>query len=300
MTYRAAYPITVPLGKTARRLEWVHLPPVIRGAVEKRLGSPVVDAVSKTSGYTPGFASVLTCADGSSHFVKAASVKAQRTSATMYREEARKLPIVPPDVPAPRLQWVYDEDDWVVLGIEYIDGTAPARPWQQDQFDAASDMLVAMAASLTPAPGIGIGTLADDFADVQAPQHPDLARHALDVLSGDTLVHGDVRDDNLIVRPDGRVSLCDWNWPRRGPAWFDSLTLLIGPRGDGLDVEAHIARHPLLSEVPADDINAVLALFVGYFLGHADQPAPPAMPWVREIQRWQGEVCRDWLAERTG
>ena len=33
---------------------------------------------SQGAGFTPGFASVLTCADGSRHFVKAASLKAQR------------------------------------------------------------------------------------------------------------------------------------------------------------------------------------------------------------------------------
>ena len=44
------------------------------------------------SGFTPGFASVLVCEDGSRHFVKAASVKAQRLFADSYREEARSSP----------------------------------------------------------------------------------------------------------------------------------------------------------------------------------------------------------------
>lgn len=74
--------------------------------VETRLGSPVVSAESQTAGFTPGFASVLTTADGSRHFVKAASLVAQRPFAEAYREEAAKLATLPAGVPAPRLLWV--------------------------------------------------------------------------------------------------------------------------------------------------------------------------------------------------
>ena len=85
-----------------------------------------------------------------------------------------------------------------------------------------------------------------------------------------------------------------------GAAWLDSLFLLIGPRGDGLDVEAVIAGHPLLRDVPAEHVDVVLALVVGYFLKSADEPVPPTSPYLRDAQRWQGEVCWDWLCERRG
>ena len=116
-----------PPGRTARRLEWSFLPPNLRTFIERRCGSPVVEAVSQGGGFTPGFASVLTCEDGSRHFVKAASVKAQRHFADSYREEARKLIHVPDTVAAPRLLWSLD-DDWVVLGLEYVDGRSPHGP----------------------------------------------------------------------------------------------------------------------------------------------------------------------------
>jgi hypothetical protein len=309
-----AHPTTIPHGRTARRLDWVHLPPMVRRAVEKRLGSPVVEAESQDAGYTPGFASVLTCADGSRHFVKAASVKAQRMFADSYRLEARKLKTLPPGVSAPRLQWVLDGPeayDWVVLGIEYVDGRAPHRPWTPDDLAAASAMLVDAAAALTPAPGLGLDTFVDEFAgfpaywdelaDVShAEEAAALAGRYAEVTAGDTLVHTDVRDDNLLIADDGRVYLCDWNWPVVGAPWIDSLLLLVGPRGDGLDVEAHLAAHPLLSVVDPEAIDIVLALVTGYFLWSAAQPAPTTSPWVREGQRWQGEVCWTWLAERRG
>ena len=67
----------VPHGKTALRLEWKFLPPEVRALVEDELGAPVVEADSRTSGFTPGFASVVTGADGSTMFVKAANKVAQ-------------------------------------------------------------------------------------------------------------------------------------------------------------------------------------------------------------------------------
>lgn len=283
--------------------------------MERRLGSPVVDAVSKRGGYTPGFASALTCADDSRIFVKAASTKAQRVAALAYREEARKLRTLPPDTPAPRLQWVHDDDDWVVLGIEYVDAVLPGRPWTEDQLAAASDMLVTASKILTPAPGLGVATPEDEFA--AWPSYWDRVREAYDevdqaeeaavlagryaeVLAGETLAHTDVRDDNLLFCADGRVLLCDWNWPVRAVPWLDSLCLLIGPRGDGLDVEAHIADHPLLGPVEPERIDVVLALLTGYFLKCAADPVPSNSPYLRDAQLWQGDVCWHWLSERRG
>ncbi|PWN01840.1 hypothetical protein DJ010_16805 [Nocardioides silvaticus] len=301
-------PTRIPHGRTARRLDWVFLPPHIRSEVEERFGSPVVDAVSMTSGFTPGFASVLRCADGSRHFVKAASVVAQRMFADAYREEARKLSLLPEDLPAPALRWVHD-DDWVVLGFEHVEGRSPQRPWVPEELAAASAMALEVARLLTPAPG-GIVSAIEEFSSWRdlwtRTDHPRAADyHALasryaEVVDGDTLCHTDIRDDNLIVRPDGSVVMCDWNWPVVGADWLDSALLLIGPRGDGLDVEAHIAGHPLLSAVDPDDIDVVLALVLGYFESSRRLPAPPTSPYLREAQAWQADVLHDWLAERRG
>jgi hypothetical protein len=313
-------PTSIPHGRTARRLEWAHLPPHVRTLVERRCGSSVVEAVSQGAGFTPGFASVLVCADGSRHFVKAASTKAQRMFAEAYREEARKLTALPDGVPAPRLLWLHDADDWVVLGLEHVDARAPRRPWRQADLDACLAMTEQVAERLTPTPTELAGSdFVADFADwpaywdrvrASAPDLPGFAEHAdeaaslaaayAEVVDGDTLVHTDVRDDNLLLTADGRVLLCDWNWPVRGAAWLDTLFLMIGPRGDGLDVEAALAAHPLTRGVPADAIDTVLALVTGYFLMSAAQPVPSTSPYIRDAQRWQGEVCWRWLAERRG
>ncbi len=310
----ASIPTTIPHGRTARRLEWAHLPPGVRAQIEERCGSPVVEAASQRGGFTPGFASVLTCADGSRHFVKAASNAAQRPFAESYREEARKLRALPDTVPAPRLLWTIDTD-WLVLGIEYVDARAPRRPWRADELDRCLDALETVAEVLTPAPeGLDLTPGTEEFAawpaywdtvrSRQALPHADeaadLATGFAGVIGGDTLVHVDVRDDNTLLTADGRALFCDWNWPIAGARWLDSLFMLIGPRGDGLDVEAVIATRLLLHDVPAEHIDRMLALITGYFLVSAAEPVPPTSPHIRDAQRWQGEVVWDWLSERRG
>jgi aminoglycoside phosphotransferase (APT) family kinase protein len=320
----ARLPTTIPHGQTARRLEWQHLPPNIRSLVEQRCGSPVVDATSQGAGFTPGFASVLACADGSRHFVKAASVRAQRMFAEAYREEARKLRALPAAAPAPRLEWWHDADDpagdWVVLGLEYVESRQPDRPWREDDLARCVDMLEQLEAALTPPPaGLDLDDFATEFAAFPSywdrlrdptPDLPGLREHLDDaavlasafeeVTAGSTLVHTDVRDDNLLLADDGRVLLCDWNFPVVGAPWLDTLILLIGPRGDGLDVDRVLSTAPLTRDVPAEAVDIVIALVTGYFLMSAAQPAPPTSPYLRDAQRWQGEVCWQWLCERRG
>lgn len=309
-------PSPVPHGRTASRLEWRFLPPHVRRLVETRCGSPVVEAVSQDAGFTPGFASVLRCADGSRHFVKAASVKAQRAVAASYRDEARALAALPPGVPAPRLRWVHDADDWVVLGLEHVEARAPGRPWTDGHLAAALDALEVAAAALTPPPAALAGDdVAEEFAGFPAAwdfvreilpdlPHRDeaaaLAARYREVLGGDTLVHTDARDDNVLVRPDGTALLCDWNWPGVGAAWIDTVMLLIGPRGDGLDVEAVLADRALTRDVPAEHVDILLALLAGWLSQQSDQKVPPTSPYLRAAQRWQAEVVWEWLCERRG
>lgn len=309
-------PTTIPHGRTARRLEWPFLPPRVRRAVEERCGSPVLVAENQASGFTPGFASVLHCADGTRHFVKAASTKAQRIFAESYRDEARKLGALPPGVPAPRLLWTLDVEDWFVLGIEYVDARPPHRPWQEADLRRSLDLLAVTAEALTPAPAaLDLEDFAGEFAEwpsywehIRATQpdfpHLDeasaLATRYREVTGGDSVVHTDVRDDNILLCADGRALVCDWNWPVLGAAWLDTLFLLIGPRGDGLDVDAVLAQEPLTREVPAEHVDIVLALVTGYFFRQADQPVPHTSPHIREHQLWQGEVTWEWLAERRG
>lgn len=305
----------LPWGRTARRLDWAHLPPQVRFEVEARLGSPVVSDATLTHGFVPVVETVLTCADGSTHLLRAASAKAQRSFAAALRSEARWLASLPAQVPVVGLTAFLD-GDWVVLLLEHPVASAPARPWSEDELDRCLAALASVAEVLTPAPA-GLRDFAEDLADwlgrwdilaeredlgtpMQLITAGRLAGRLPEVTAGDTLVHTDLRDDTLRLAPDGRVLLDGWAWPVRGAAWLDSLLLLVGPCGDGVDVEAVLRRTPLLAEVPDDHVDCVLAAMAGFFLTSCDLSVPAPSPWLREFQRWQGEAAWGWLRRRRG
>lgn len=303
----------LPHGRTARRLDWGLLPPVTRTLIERRLGSKVVAADSAGAGFTPGFASVLTCADGTRHFVKAASKKAQAAFADAYREEARKLRALPAGLPVPRLLWFHEDDLWVVLETEYVDGTNPSRPWRAADLDACLDALEVLADRLTPPP-MELPSFADDVADFLDgwdhvrrvhPALPHLEEAAAlagrlrDATAGGTLVHTDGRDDNFLIT-DGRAVLCDWNWPTVGAPWIDTVMLLVSAHGDGLDADALLDERRLTRVVADEDVDCLLALLAAYFLERRDAPVPNSSPFLRAHQAWYARATWSWLSARRG
>jgi hypothetical protein len=304
----------LPHGATTRRLDWTLLPPAIRRLVEERFGTRVVDSESAGAGYTPGCASVLTGADGRRMFLKAASKVAQKPFATAYAEEVRKLRSLPTGLPVTRLLWSHEDDLWVLLAFEHVEHRNPARPWRPDELDACLDTLELLAQTLTPPP-MALDTFAHDFGDCLrswehvrrvAPDWPHLddavalAARFVEATAGNTVVHTDARDDNFLLREHGRPLLCDWNWPTVGAAWIDTVCLLIGPAGDGIDVEAVLAKRALTRNVRAEDVDTLLALLAGYFLERRDAPVPNSSPYLRMHQSWYAEATWGWLAQRRG
>ena len=306
----------VPHGRTARRLDWPLLPPVVRRLVEDRFGTRVVGSVSSEAGFTPGLASVLVGADGRKMFLKAASTRAQRPFAAAYAEEIRHLPRLPAGLPVPRLLWSHQDDLWVLIALEHVEGGTPGRPWDRASLDRCLDTLEVLAGALTPAPsGLRLRGFGEEFEDLldgwdhvrrTAPGWPHLeeavrlAAGFAVATAGDTVVHTDARDDNFVLDPAGRAVLCGWSGAVLGAPWVDTVCLLITAAGDGHDADALLAGRALTRDVPPDDVDAVIALFCGYLLERRDQPARHSSPYLRRDQDWCAEAAWAWLARRRG
>jgi hypothetical protein len=133
-----------------------------------------------------------------------------------------------------------------------------------------------------------IGELA--LLEAQAPQ----------AVEGDTLLHLDVRADNLLLTPE-KVWLVDWPWASPGAAWVDVVGFApSGTMQGGPEPENVIALHPACQAADPQAINAVVAALAGYFTVGTLKEPPPGLPTLRAFQAAQGIIARRWLAKRLG
>jgi aminoglycoside phosphotransferase (APT) family kinase protein len=188
---------------------------------------------------------------------------------------------------------------------------------------AAVEALVSMHDALTPSPSSVIPPAAERFAPLfgcwrllaEASVPPEgldawSTRH-LDQLSelesgwtaasvGTTLLHGDLRSDNMLVTGDGRIVVIDWPHAAVGApildvvCWAPSVVLEGGPLPEEL-----LASHQNWRQVDQDAVAVLVAAVAGFFIEHSLRPAPPGLPTLRAFQAAQGEVARAWLERIT-
>jgi aminoglycoside phosphotransferase (APT) family kinase protein len=288
--------------------------------VEEILGARVVSARSQPGGLSPGSADRVVTDEGGAAFVKAVSSTQNEESPGIHRMEAAVCRQLPPDVPTARFIGVYDDGDWVALVLEDVEGRHPATPWVAHELEASLHALATIARRLTPSPVTGLPTAKDSLASTldgwarlaaDTPSDLDpwaaanldrlvqLGRSGVEALAGDTVVHMDVRADNLLVTPTGEVVLVDWPWACVGAAWADTVALLVNVNlHGGHDVDQLVSRYAV--GAARAQVDGLLAGLAGYFLDGARLPAPPGLPTLRGFQRAQGIATLEWLARRLG
>jgi len=307
------------ISATGVRIRWGDLPCQVRRELEAVIGAPVIEAVSRAGGFSPGSADRVRTATGRRVFVKAVGSAVNPRSPEMHRREARVAAAMPTSASTPILLGSYDDGEWVALVYEDIEGRHPATPWLPEELRRVQVALAELALVLTPSPlpelPKAADSLADDFAgwrrisaDPPADLDPWLADHlddlavladrGLSALVGDTMVHTDIRADNILLGAGGRVTVVDWPSACRGPAWLDQLLLLVNVRlYGGHDTPAPLARYAAEAGVSRADLTSTLAGLAGYFTDGARQPAPPGLPTLRAFQRAQSDAVLSWLRE---
>jgi aminoglycoside phosphotransferase (APT) family kinase protein len=309
------------------RLPWPAVPAHIRGLLERQLGSAVASATSQPTGFSPGVAARLLLADGRHVFVKAAGPEPNLAVPAIHRREAQVVAALPAAAPVPRLLWSHDDPGtgWVLLLFEAVAGRTPAQPWRAEELERVLAALVELGAALTPAPLAppavkraseafgtqlcGWGPLLAEGPATRSRLDPWSARHlealaALEAeapaaVAGDTLLHFDVRADNMLLTPE-RIWFVDWPLACVGAPWVDVVFFApsVAMQG-GPPPEALIARHPAARAADPAALTAVVASVAGFFTHRALQPPPPGLPTVRAFQAAQGAVARAWLAQRA-
>ena len=240
----------------------------------------------------------------------------------MHRREAVVSAALPRSPRFPRLLEVFDDTEWVALAFDAVDGRPPHHPWDPVELGRVADGLSAMHAELTPSPAPDLDPLSvravqlfggwstlvtlgapaelDPWAAAHLDRLAELEAGWPEACVGETLVHGDVRADNVLVTED-RVVFVDWPFGSVGNpafdviAWAPSVVLEGGPPPEELLALCEASRR-----ADADAMTVLLTAICGFFVSHSLQPAPPGLPTLRAFQAAQGAVALDWLRRRTG
>jgi Ser/Thr protein kinase RdoA (MazF antagonist) len=244
-------------------------------------------------------------------------------SPELHRREATisaELPVAPQ---LPTLLEVYDDGDWVALAFDAVPGRLPACPWDPDELREVVRALEELHQLLTPSPAAsappatlrlttllgGWSTLAaqptapaglDEWAGRHLTQLAQLESEWPEAVVGDTLLHCDLRADNMLVSERG-VVFVDWPHACVGAAEFDllawapSVALEGGPSPEDLLAMSPRARAP-----DPDAVTVLVAALSGFLVEHSLRPPSPGLPTLRTFQAAQGGVALAWLRRRTG
>ena len=300
------------------RVAWQDVPEPTRTAIEGVCGAAVIEARTQLGGFSPGVAARVRCADGARWFVKAASAELNPDAPRFHRQEARVLADLDPlilagHLPVPRLRGTVEHGPWFALVVDDVDGRQPVVPWRDHEMDLVLAALDRLAEALTPAPAAIMSTapaiaeyLGADFSGwrtlARTPGDDRLdpwSRSRLAELAaleatwtthaaGDTLLHADIRADNLLLTGEGiagdRVMVVDWPHACRGAAFVDlvgfapSVAMQGGPGPAELLARSRAGRN-----VSRESLAAVVCALAGYFTERSLQRPPPGLPTVRRI-----------------
>ncbi len=302
-------------------ISWADLPGHVQAGVEQILGSPVARATGQQGRFSPGTADRVLTSSGVRAFVKAVSPRLNEHSPAIHRKEATVTAALPDGVPAPSLIGTFDDGEWVSLILSDVEGRHPRVPWRSAELTSVLNALLKLSRTPVPPALAHLPALEHELAEAfggwtRIRAHPpqacdpwiirnlgileDLAESGLADLRGQSLVHTDVRADNILITHDNEAVLVDWPWACIGSAWVDALTVLINVRvfDPGYDVVSVLRTHKVFAPATAAGVHRVLSGLGAYFTDAARQPPPPGLPTVRAFQRQQGEAVVHWLRQR--
>lgn len=294
------------------RAPYDAMPARVRGWVEDTLGSPVVAAVDQVGGMSPGCATRLACADGTRAFIKAVGPELNPDTPTLVRREALALSLIGTHPMWAGLLASYDDGDWVALLLEDVEGSHPDLDDDATmaQLLRATDELTEVVTDRVadvPAPDPAAGGLNDLRASFErwagafehAEQLPrellpawvaadaDVWRERVLALRDDpaeTLVHFDIRDDNLLQRPSGELVFVDWGQCGVGPDWLDPLLARLA-RVESPWFDDSLSSSPALARAGDEAVTAWLVGFGTFLAWRTVTAVDVNLPTLAEFRR---------------
>lgn len=318
-------------------LPYAAVPAPVRAWVETTLGSPVVTTLEQTGGMSPGCVTRLVCADGTRAFVKAVGAELNPDSPTLHRREVEALGLLGSHPLWADLLASYDDGAWVALLLEDVEGRHPdlADDAEMAALLEATDELGRVMRARVPSPGTvpaptvaasdGHPLYAPGLVDLRAVfaawvggldraaevspdlmprwvvEHAEALRPGVVALAGlpmDRLVHHDIRNDNVLVRPSGDIVFLDWGACGIGPAWLDPMLARV-ERVHLPWFDASLAASPALAGHDDEVTWALVGVGANLAL-RADTVDDVGLPGLRAFRRQESARFLDAAARRLG
>ncbi|MCZ2402769.1 phosphotransferase [Paenarthrobacter sp. Z7-10] len=316
--------------QTAQRAPWSALPPLVRKTLTLHLGEDVLSVEPAGGGFTHGFAAILR--GGSKCMFAKAAPETDDFLYGAYLLEGQVLKSLPAGLPMPGFRTADGVDAggirWQLLCFDAVQAHMPGRPWTEPELGAVHASLLAVEAGVGELPPQLKGqTLAEQlagdpdlkrlfgdlasgaelpaFAPLVTPESAADLQMLVDLsasaLRGQSVLHNDLRPDNILIREADSVALfCDWNFLTVGPRWADWVLVLAYAWQDGLDADAWLQCSELSRGADPQDIDAWLAILAAYFVFNGARAEVPSSPRLRAHGRHSARMLTGWLAQRRG
>jgi aminoglycoside phosphotransferase (APT) family kinase protein len=299
------------------------LPETVTTPLRDLLGSNVVSATNQPNGFSPGVAARLVTDSNERYFIKAVSAQVNAHSVALHQREVEILRVVQELVPerVANLVGVIDAPPWFAVVIRDVEGRHPGEPWTKSDLERVVRGWDDLIAHLTPAPAAitddvvarlrsGFGGwsdllanggegLSDPWVRKNLVRLAALEERWADATAGNSLLHLDVRSDNILLTETGTVFV-DWPHAARGAPGVDlvlfapTVTMHGGPPpSEVLALSAHGRMDP-------DQLATLVGTWGGMLTANSLLPPPPGLPNLREFQGFQASILRSWLQEIWG
>ena len=255
------------------RSDWTALPEAVTKAIADRIGGSHV--IPAGSGDHAEIAATVTGTDGKV-FVKAA--RADGGVRSLRYELSVGEALNEPHPPA--IHWHFEEDDWLVVGFEHLDGRhADLSPGSPD-----------------------LNLLAAFLNGPEAPAPPGLSLFSPPArlgfthptMDGDALVHTDLNPANLIITAGG-LRIVDWAFAAKAAPWVELALLvqwLIGSGHTPDQAEEWLARFPTWK---ATDPEVLTEFALRNAVKWSRKARESNASWVRDLAVW----TETWLTYRS-
>ena len=277
----------------------------LRHRLERLLQARVTRLSKVAAGYTAAARRIVHLEDGRTMFLKAAT---DEMTSDFLRAEYRIYDQVH-EAFMPKVI-AYDDGVLPILLLEDLSTAQWPPPWRSDHIETALTAVARVHAlgpdvprfldlhgDLTeacwknverdPEPFLKLDLVSEDWLERSLCVLVE-AQCSVD-LSGESLLHLDLRSDNMCFRTSGDVILIDWNYACLGNPDVDLGFWLPSLKAEGGPEPGEVMK----------GAGGVAALVCGYFASRAGLPPIPHAP-VRELQKQQAEAALPWLTNELG